>query len=112
MAHSSEIRWVDASNRVSQASSDLLRAILNSEELYQELLETYQFAGGSDELLAQLLFNGTYGSPIGSPGPTQEQIDMATDLRLAMVAAHELYQCLTNQVVSQSDRANSLRRMS
>lgn len=107
--HTSEIRWVDASSIVSSVSEGVLEQLLRSEEHYAELIEVYTYAGGTDILFAELLFYGTTG---GTNVPTTEEEAKATDLRLAMVAVHQLYQCLTDLSVPADDRASKLRRMS
>lgn len=103
MSHPSERRWAETAGRVSTACDTLLRAILNAEEQYQELLVDYQWAGGTDTGFASVLFE--------TDTPTTEQIAMVADLRNAMVAAHQLHEAMANGVVSQADRATSLRTM-
>lgn len=107
--HTSEIRWSEAANAVSSVSEGVLEQLLRSEEKYAELIEAYVYAGGTDALFAELLFYGTTG---GANVPSTEEEDKAADLRLAMVAVHQLYQCLTNIDVPADDRAAKLRRMS
>lgn len=104
MAHSSDAKWEEIAARVSSVAGGIVSVLQNAEEEYQELLEIYQYAGGTDTLFAAQLFE--------TPTPATIQIVKATDLRKAMVAAHELYQCMSNTAVSTSNRAADLRRMS
>lgn len=104
MAHSSDARWDEISKRVAAVAAGVVSVLQNAEEEYQELLEIYQYVGGTDTLFAGQLFE--------TSTPAQIQIDKAADLRKAMVAAHELYQCMSNTAVSTSNRAADLRRMS
>lgn len=114
MSHSSQIRWEDAAQVVTTQAAQTLRALLDSEEVYLDLLEAYTYAGGSDQDFAELLFQDELvlsGSP-ETLVATQEQIDKVTDLRLAIQALHELYQALNGVAVTQNDRSAALRRMS
>ena len=56
MSHSSELRWAEASQKVSQQSLSLLASLNLSEDTYQELLESYNFVGATDQLFADQLF--------------------------------------------------------
>lgn len=104
MAHSSDANWGDISSIVSGVASNIVTVLQRAEESYQELLEVYSYSGSTDTLFAAQLF--------ATPTPAQIQIDKATDLRKAMIAAHELYQCMTNTAVSTANRVADLRRMS
>ncbi len=121
MAHSSELRWAGASAMVSQAALNTLQTLNSSEEIYQELLEVFNFVGGTDQLLADQFFfeiwSGRESDPDGNPGVLDTQanaaeVSLVADLKTAIVALHELYLSLTNGVVVQADRATDLRRMS
>ena len=104
MAHSSEMTWDEISGRVAIVAGNIVKVLLDAEEEYQEMLEIFNYAGGTDTLMAGLLFaTGT---------PDQTQIDKTTDLKNAMAAAHQLYQAAANVAISQNDRFASLRRMS
>lgn len=114
MSHSSQSRWENAAQAVSTQCAQLLRALVDSEEVYQDFIEVYNFAGASDQAFADLLFRDQI-PPTGSPETrvaNSEQIDCARDLRLAIEAMHELYQAANNTVIAQEDRASVLRRMS
>lgn len=88
MAHSSELRWGQASAKASQIAKDLVDTILASEESYQELLEAFNYAGATDIGFAELLFRGTTG---GVSVPSVVEIAMAADLRAAMAEAHSIF---------------------
>ena len=121
MAHSSETRWQEASGSIAGVAAQTLAALLNAEEVYQELLEVYQYSGSSDQLMADLLFKNAWSvresDPEGAPGvfDTQanaDEVAKVADLKGAITALHELYGALTNQVTATEDRATALRRMS
>ena len=85
------------------------------------MLELYQFAGGTTQLLADQLFYEDWvnreSDPIGNPGvldteANATELAMAQDLVDAITAAHELYQAADNQTIAQEDRLAQLRRMS
>lgn len=113
MAHSSELLWKQASAEVAAASQEALTALVNAEQRYQDLLEAYNYAGGSDQLFADLLFSDLIQDEARNPAEaTVAEVAKATDLRNAITALHELYGALTNEVTSTADRATDLRRMS
>lgn len=87
--HTSELRWSEVGATVSNVAEGLIEVVNRAEERYQELLEAYQFAGGTDEAFADLLFRDAGVSPV-----TQEMVDRARDVRLAMVAAHDAFVAL------------------
>lgn len=103
MAHSSEMVWSDAAGRVALAAQQTMAALQAAEEVYQDLLEVYNYTGATDQDMANQLFEVT-----AAPA---EQIAKVTDLRLAITALHELYQAMTNVAISQADRTAPLRRM-
>jgi len=108
MPHSSEQTWGVFSNKVAGVADSVLSALLNAEENYQDMLETYTWAGSTDTRFANLLFAGDPDLTTA----TAEEISKATDLKDAMTAVHQLYQAMTNVPVTTSDRAAKLRRMS
>ena len=108
MPHSSENTWATYSNRVSGVSQAVLKAILDAEEEYQDMLECYRWSGTDDTRFANLLFSGDPDLTTA----TTDEINKTIDLKDAMVAVHELYQALTNVDIGASDRAGALRRMS
>lgn len=60
MAHSSELRWAEAAARVAGASEMMIGILADAERVYQELLEAYNYAGGTDQDFGDLLFLDTY----------------------------------------------------
>jgi len=121
MAHTSEKRWntvrsqagtvVEGVNTVvGRHAEQVLKAINDGNELYAQLLEMFTFAGGTDQLMANLLFR----DEIAARGDTEanaEELQMATDLKDATVALNQLYLAMTGETVAAVDRASSLRRM-
>jgi len=128
--HSSEKRWrnnmnqdsgVGVSTLISTSCETVLRGLEEAESLYQELLEIYQYAGGTAQLLADQLFYEDWSvresDPIGNPGVLDTQanaveVEKAQAAIDAVTALHELYQAANNVAVAQADRASELRRMS
>ena len=74
--------------------------------------EIYNYAGGSDADLAELLFFETIQART-SPNnvANTEEIQKASDLIAAMLAAHQLYQAANNIAITQSDRITTWRRL-
>jgi hypothetical protein len=128
--HSSEKRWrnnmnPDSGNGVSELIADscqtVLRGLEEAESIYLELLEVYQYTGGTAQALADQLFYEDWSvresDPIGNPGVLDTQanaieVEKAQAAIDAVTALHQLYQAMTNVAVTQADRAASLRRMS
>jgi len=128
--HTSEKRWrsnqtQDAgdgvSTQISIQSNEVIRVLTNAEALYLEMLEIYQFAGGTAQGLADQLFYEDWSvresDPIGNPGVLDTQAN-ATEVAMAqaaidaVTAMHEIYQAANNVAVVQEDRLAQLRRMS
>jgi len=105
MAHTSEKRWNNINNTVGDLSSSLIDYLNKSEEIYQQLLELWSFAGGTDQAVADLLFQDT------DIPATAEQVVMAQDAKAAVTSLHELWQAANNVAVGQEDRMDKLRRM-
>ena len=128
--HSSEKRWrsnqtndsgVGVSELINESCVGVLRGLEEAENKYQDLLELYQFAGGTAQLLANQLFYEDWSvresDPIGNPGVLDTQanateVAMVQDAIDAATAIHELYLAMTNVAVTQADRAAAIRRMS
>lgn len=128
--HTSEKRWRSNQGQDSGAGvSEIVKtscimaldSLSQAEIMYQDMLELYQYAGGTAQLLADQLFYEDWSvresDPIGNPGVLDTEANAAevaktTDLIAAATALHELYQAMTNVAVTQSDRAAALRRMS
>lgn len=129
-AHTSEKRWYRNQNpegnesvatQVQAISKNILSALNEGEEAFQEMNEMNTFAGGTPQLLADQLFlekwTGRESDPVGAPGVLDTQanateLGMVTDAIAAVTSVHELYQALTNVLVTQQDRLADLRRMS
>jgi len=125
--HTSEQRWQQndlgdpgISELIRGGARDVLSHLQAGEELYQDLIEVFQFAGGTDQLLADQLFledwTGRTAPGSSPPAPETEanaaEVAKVADAKAAMLAIHELYQALTNGAVLTADRRALLRRMS
>lgn len=82
MSHSTEKTWDEISAKVGLQARMLKEILQNSAELYQELLELWQFHGVNDQAVADQLFGGT---------ATADQIAMVQDLREATVEFNNLH---------------------
>ena len=82
MTHTTEKRWANSSQQVSNNVQAIKEILLTGEELYQELLELWSFHGNDNQLVANQLFEGT---------ATAEQVAQVADARSAMVAVHDIY---------------------
>lgn len=128
MSHTSEKRWesfrqADGSiergvnDTVGDMSEKILRAVLDGEELFQQLQEMWTFAGGTDQAVADQLFinkwsvRDTDGDGNMDTGANAEEVAMAVDAKNAALSMHQLYEALTNGTVAADDRASKLRRM-
>lgn len=126
--HSSERRWeknvagdIGVSVRVRDAARNLVFYLNEAEEAYQEMLELWQFAGGTDQELADQLFqeqwNGRGADLRASPvvlGDTQanaREVAQVVDVRAALQAMHQLYQAMNGEPTATLDRVAPLRRM-
>ena len=128
--HTSEKRWRSGqgtstsegvSELVSGSCEQMTRSLSLAEDTYIELLELFQYAGGTAQLLADQLFYEDWdkreSDPIGNPGVYDTQanaleVEKAQAAIDAMAALHELYQAANNVAVTQSDRMAAIRRMS
>ena len=128
--HSSEKRWrsnqtndsgVGVSELINESCVGVLRGLEDAENKYQDLLELFQYAGGTAQLLANQLFYEDWSvresDPIGNPGVLDTQanateVAMVQDAIDAAAAIHELYLAMTNVAITQADRAAAIRRMS
>lgn len=128
--HTSEKRWrtgqtqdsgQGVSDMVQGAAEQVTRALELAESTYIELLELYQYCGGTAQGLADQLFYEDWSvresDPIGNPGVLDTQanaleVEKAQAAIDAMAAMHEIYQAANNVAVLQSDRMVPIRRMS
>lgn len=112
MAHTSEKRWSGLSGDAGVQCHSVLQAIQEAEEVYQQMLEVYNYAGGTDTDLAELIFKEDIaGRQSPDNVPSAEEIAKASDLIAAMTALHQIFQAANNEAVTQSDRLTPLRRM-
>jgi len=118
--HTSEKRWYRNQNpngnegvadRVQAMSKNVVLALLEGEEAYQEMLELFDFAGGTTQLVADQLFLERW-TERAEANANAEELAMTTDMAAAITSIHELYEAMTNVVVVQEDRIADLRRMS
>ena len=56
MGHTSELRWGQAAGEVTTAAREILEGLDAAERIYLELLEAYQYTGGTDQSFADQLF--------------------------------------------------------
>ncbi len=125
--HTSEKRWdrnkfadEGIGAIVRQSVSEVLSSLVRGEDIYQDLQELWLFAGGTDQDVANQLFFDIWSvrvsDPIGNPGVVDTEansveVDIVGDAKAAMLAIHELYEALTNQVTATKDRIATIRRM-
>ncbi len=109
MAHSSAKRWEEVSAQTSGSSDGVLSVISVGEETYQDLLELWAFAGGTDQLVADQLFSEAISARNDTAANAVEVAQVA-DAKAAMLAIHQLYQAMTNVAITQDDRIAKLRR--
>lgn len=111
MAHTSAKRWPQSEQLISNFCYEFIGIVNNAEEAYQQFQELYDYVGGTDQALADLLFQDENGS--GAPGTaTPEQVAKAADAKAAMVALHQLFQAASGEAAAtQEDRLALLRRM-
>jgi hypothetical protein len=128
--HTSEKRWrtgqtQDSGQGVSEtvqgAAEQMTHALDLVNDVYTELLELYQYAGGTAQGLADQLFYEDWSvresDPIGNPGVLDTQanaleVEKAQAAIDAMTAMYEIYQAANNVAVTQADRMPDIRRMS
>ena len=128
--HTSEKRWRSNQNNdsgtgvsgiVRSSVITVLDSLTNAETMYQDMLELYQYVGGTAQLLADQLFYEDWvtreSDPIGNPGVLDTEantveVAKATDLINAVTAMHEIYGAATNVATTTEDRFAQLRRMS
>lgn len=110
MAHTLEKRWPGVSTEITNLSRQILSILNDGEEGFQRMQEIYDYAGGSVQGLADLLFKDDIldrGDLQASP----DEVTKAADAVAAMTAAHQLWQAMNDVAIQQSDRATPLRRM-
>ena len=108
MVHSSEETWAVTSDKVADIVNKVLSAIIDGEELYNDLLRTRTWSGGTDTTWANLMWHGDKDASLA----TADEIQYTTDLKDAMIAVHNLYEALDNTAITTKDRFSELRLMS
>ena len=129
-AHTSEKRWYQNQNshgnesvadKVQIAGRNIIQSLEDSESMFGEMQELFAFAGSTMQGLADQLFFEIWSvresDPVNLPGVFDTQanaaeLGMTQDAFDAVTAMHELYQAMTNVVVTQEDRLAQIRRMS
>lgn len=128
MAHTIEKRWSGfrkpdgsveegVNKKVGDMSLKVLEAILDGEELFQQLQEMWTFVGGTDQAMADQLFKevwsvrDTDGDGNMDTQANAQEVAMAVDAKNACLAMHQLYEAMTNGTIVADDRASKLRRM-
>ena len=127
--HTSEKRWrsgqtQDAGQGVSEmvqgAAEQMTHALDLVDDVYLELIELYQYCGGTAQLLANQLFYEDWSvresDPVGNPGVLDTQanaieVEKAQAAIDAMAALHEIYDAANNVAVTQADRMPAISRM-
>jgi len=125
--HTSEKRWakgrfgdIGIGDQVKESATQMVFAMNMIEETYQDLLELWAFAGGTDQLVADQLFFEEWvirvSDPVGAPGVVDTQanaveVGKVADAKATMLALHQLYQGMTNEAVVTADRLALIRRM-
>jgi hypothetical protein len=110
MSHSSQKRWPDINDQVSGVSEKLLNTLNEANETFLQLLEVWEYSGGTDASFANLLFKDEI-SERDPPVHTAEELAKVIDAKEALVAARELYLAATNQTITVANRLQKLRRM-
>lgn len=85
MPHTSNVRDTLVEEILERTVPNVINTILRAEEVYQDLLEAYQYAGGTAAGFAELIFNQSAGAT------TTEQQTKAADYIAAAQALHSLY---------------------
>lgn len=111
MAHTSEKRWEGVSRSVGELTSQTLEMLSRNRELFLQLFEAWDFAGGTAAGLAGLLFKEEIEQR-NPAEPTTAEIQMAQDLADAVTALNALWEYANNtpNPVAE-DRAAKMRRL-
>lgn len=105
---------------VSNLCTEMLKVLTTSRAAHLELLEMFQFAGGTIQLLADQLFYEDWSTRLANPGipgvyeteANAEEVQKVQDMSDAVTALNEIHQCADNVAVPAEDRYAQLRRMS
>lgn len=107
MAHTSSKRWKPSETLIGTLSTAMVESLNQGEEAYQQFIEVYQYAGGTDQGMADLLFTDDNDGGTAS----SEQVAMVADARECMQGIHDLYVAANGQDITPSNIFDALRRM-
>jgi hypothetical protein len=103
---------------INQMATQMIETLNRGEETYLQLFEVWDYAGGTADAFARLLFReeiAARSNPNAEPpvvgAPTAEELAQATDAAEAALVLHEMWQAANNVAVITADRAQKLRRM-
>jgi hypothetical protein len=112
MSHTSTKRWIPAQHEIGTLASNMVKSLNEGEESYQRFIEVYQYAGGTDQGMADLLFQDENGKPDPIAGTaTAEQVAIIADARETMQGIHDLYVAANGNDITPSNIFDALRRM-
>lgn len=107
MSHTSSKRWPQSEMLIGQLALNMVNSLNEGEEAYQQFIEVYQYAGGTDQGMADLLFKDENQGGTASP----EQVAIIADARESMQGIHDLYVAATGNDITPSNIFDALRRM-
>jgi hypothetical protein len=107
MSHTSSKRWPQSENLIGQLALSMVNSLNEGEEAYQQFIEVYQYAGGTDQGMADLLFTDDNQGGAASP----EQVAKVADARQSMQGIHDLYVAANGNDITPSNIFDALRRM-
>lgn len=88
--HTSEKRWPDVSRNVNEKARLLLESLVFGKEIFDQLNELWTFAGGTDQQVADLLFQDVNAG--NSPATaTADQVQMVADAKAAMQVINAIH---------------------
>lgn len=76
MAHTSEKRWNSVVRDAVSACTEAVNSLLAAENHYQDLVEMYQYAGGTAQGVADLLFEDEWSSRTIPGTPMELEVDV------------------------------------
>ena len=117
MSHTSAKRWPFIEQEVSNISAELVGVLGRGEERFQQFEEIFAFAGGTDQSMADMLYQDINAVAVEanagdiSGTATPDQVSTVTDSRAAMTSMHQLYDGANNNPMTTADRFTDFRRM-
>ena len=112
MSHTSAKRWQPSEQLIGDLALSMVNSLNDGEEAYQQFIEVYQYAGGTDQGMADLLFQEINGNPDPITGTaTAEQVAKVADARGTMQGIHDLYLAAEGNDITPSNIFDALRRM-